>query len=116
MFVAKYVDYLWHTDLHELHIPEEFTGGTRISYLLAVLNDASRFIMHHRLMPDKIADPCAAVLAETFLIWAPPCVFGTDNGGEFTGEAFTSVLGQHGVAPWRTRPYTPEQKGKMERF
>jgi transposase InsO family protein len=46
----------------------------------------------------------------------PPCVIGIDNGGEFTGEAFTSVLRQQGVTLWRTRPYTPEQNGKMEHF
>jgi transposase InsO family protein len=109
LFVAKYVDYLWHTDLHELHVPDETTGGTRICYLTAFLDDASRFMVHHRLIPEKRVDPCAAVLAETFQMWVPPCVLGTDNGGKFTGEAFTSVLCQHGVTPWRTRPYTPEQ-------
>jgi transposase InsO family protein len=116
MFVAKYVDYLWHTDLYELHVPDETTGGTRISHLIAFLDDASRFIMHPRLIPDKRADTCAAVLAETFQMWAAPCVLRTDNGGEFTGEAFTSVRRRHGVTSWRTKPYTPEQNGKMELF
>jgi transposase InsO family protein len=116
MFVAKYVDSLWHTDLHELQLPGKITGGAGIFYLIAFLDDASRYIMHHRLIPDKRVDTCAAVLAETFQMRAPPCVLGTDNGGEFTGEAFTSGLRQHGVTPWRTKPYTPEQNGKMERF
>jgi transposase InsO family protein len=72
--------------------------------------------MHYRLIHDKRSDTCAAVLAEAFELWAPPCVLGSDNGGEFTGAAFTSVLQQFGVFHWRTTPDTPEQNGKMERF
>jgi transposase InsO family protein len=112
VFVAKYIDYLWHADLHELHVPDETTGGTRILYLIAFLDDASRFIMHRRLIPDKRADTCVAVLAETFQMWNPLCVLGTDNGTQFTGEALTNVRRQHGVTRWR--PYTPEQNRKME--
>jgi hypothetical protein len=63
-FVAKYVDYLWHTDLHEIVIPDEETGGLRTIYLIAFLDDASRYIMHHRLIADKRSETCAAVLSE----------------------------------------------------
>jgi transposase InsO family protein len=59
---------------------------------------------------------CAAVLAEALEMWAAPCVLGSDNSGEFTGAAFTSILQQYGVSHWRTTPHTPQQNGKMERF
>jgi hypothetical protein len=52
-FVAKYVDDLWHTDLHQIHFPDEPTGGIRIISLLGFLDDASRFVMHHWLLPEK---------------------------------------------------------------
>jgi hypothetical protein len=41
-FSSKYVEYLWHPDLHEISIPDEETGGRRIIYLIAFLDDASR--------------------------------------------------------------------------
>jgi transposase InsO family protein len=56
------------------------------------------------------------VLSETFQMSASFCVLGSDNRGEFTGDAFPSLLGQYGVMPWRTAPHPPEQNGKMECF
>jgi transposase InsO family protein len=72
--------------------------------------------MHHRVLPDKRADTWAAVVSEAFQTWAPPCVLGSDNGGEFTRDAFASLLREHGVTPWRTTPHTPEQNGKLGHF
>jgi hypothetical protein len=60
-FVAKYVNYLWHTDLHEIQVPDDATGGTRIIYLIAFLDDASRFIMQHRLVRDKRSATCTTM-------------------------------------------------------
>jgi transposase InsO family protein len=102
MFVAKYIDYLWHMDLHEIHVRDETTGATSTIYVVAFLDDASRFIMHYRLIHDMRSDTCAAVLAEALVMWDAPWVLGSDNGGEFTGAALTSILQQYGVSHWRT--------------
>jgi transposase InsO family protein len=72
--------------------------------------------MHYRLIADKRSETCAAVLADALKVCAPPCVLGSDSGGEFTGAAFTSLLHQYGVTTGRTTPYTPQQNGKIERF
>jgi hypothetical protein len=53
------VDYRWHTFLHEILIRHEETGGKRIVYLMAFLDDTSRFILHHRLIFNKMAGTCA---------------------------------------------------------
>jgi transposase InsO family protein len=97
-------------------MPDDATGGIRIIYLIAFLDDAVRFIVHHRLVLGKRSDTCAAVLAETFPMWDSPCLLGSDNGGEFTGDAFTSLLGEYGVTPWTTALHTPEQNAKIERL
>jgi transposase InsO family protein len=99
-----------------MQMSDERTGGASTIYLIAFLDDASRFIMHYRLIAGKRSETCAAVLADTFQAWAPPCAVGSNNGREFTDVAFTSLLHQYGVATWRTTPDTPQQKGKMERF
>jgi transposase InsO family protein len=115
-FESKYVDYLWHTDLHEILIPGAETGERRIVYLIAFLDDASRFIMHYRLIFDKTAETCAGVLLEALELWGPACVLGSDNGGEFVGDRFVEILAERCIRQWRTKPYTPQQNGKMERF
>jgi transposase InsO family protein len=115
-FEAKYVDYLWHTDLHEILITNSETGVMHLVYLIAFLDDASRFIMHHRLIPEKTAETCAGVLLETLQSWGPPCVLGSDNGGEFVGKKCVGVLEENRISRWNTKPHTPQQNGKMERF
>jgi hypothetical protein len=39
----------------------------------------------------------------------------TDNGGEFTSNAFTAYLADHGISRELTAPYTPESNGLVER-
>jgi transposase InsO family protein len=103
-------------DLDDMQILDQRTGGASMIHLIAFLDDASRFIMHYRLIPDKRSEKCAAVLADALQMWAPPCLLGSDNGGEFRGAAFTSLLRQYGATAWRTAPSMPQQNGKMERF
>ena len=42
-------------------------------------------------------------------------IFRTDNGGEYTGQAFTNHLNKHGILHQTTCPYTPQQNGVAER-
>jgi transposase InsO family protein len=116
-FEAKFVDYLWHTDLHELKAETDKTIGTRdILYMIAFIDDRTRFIMHWATMTNKRAETTAEIL-RTALTWGQrPCVLGTDNGGEFIGAAFQQVLLEYNVKFWHTAPRTPEQNGKIERF
>jgi hypothetical protein len=53
MFIATYVDCLWCTDRAETQVTEQAIGGTATIFLMAFLDDASRFIMNRRLRPDK---------------------------------------------------------------
>jgi transposase InsO family protein len=115
-FVARYVDYLWHTDLHEIQVTDELATGIYTLCLIAFIDDASRFIIQHRLLSDKKSATCARVLAEAFQSAASPCVLGSDNRGDLIGDAFSSVLDEFGIFHWRTQRHTPEQNRKMERF
>lgn len=39
----------------------------------------------------------------------------TDNGGEFTGASFQTLLTDHGINHQKTTPYMPQQNGMVER-
>ena len=39
-----------------------------------------------------------------------------DNGREFTGAHFQTVLKNYNIKDWRTQPQTPQQNGKIERW
>jgi hypothetical protein len=100
-FESKYVDYMWHTDLLEISIPDEETGGRRIIYMRAFLDNASRFIMHHRLISNKTAETCAGVLLEALESWSPPCVLGSNDDGEFVGGKFVEIFAEKRIRIWR---------------
>jgi hypothetical protein len=71
-FVARYVDYLRHTDVHEMQMLNERIGGDSTISLIAFLDKSSRFIMHYRLIADNRSEACAAVPDDAFQVWTPP--------------------------------------------
>jgi len=65
-------------------------------YLVAIIDWYSRYVISWRLSNTLDADFCVAVLEEA-LSRGTPEIFNTDQGSQFTGEAFTSLLKQHNV-------------------
>ena len=61
-------------------------------YLAAVLDWFSRRVLSWRLSVTMEADFCVAALEEALAKHGKPEIFNTDQGSQFTGEAFTSVL------------------------
>jgi len=65
-------------------------------YLFAIIDWYSRYVLSWRLSNTMDADFCVEALEEA-LRKGRPEIFNTDQGVQFTGEAFTGVLQQHGV-------------------
>jgi putative transposase len=61
-------------------------------YLAAVIDWASRRILSHRVSITMEADFCVEALEEALAKYGKPEIFNTDQGSQFTGEAFTGVL------------------------
>lgn len=61
-------------------------------YLCAVVDWASRKILSHRVSITMETDFCLDALEEALAVHGKPEVFNTDQGSQFTSEAFTSVL------------------------
>jgi hypothetical protein len=108
-YEACYVHLFWHTDLHE---PKDHSGG----YYIAFLDDCSRRVMYVCHIENKKAETTAEALR--IAIWITgyrPFAVWSDNGSEFKGE-FEVTLEDYGAKHVRTKPYNPEQNGKMERW
>jgi transposase InsO family protein len=107
-YVAEFVNLFWHTDLHLYKRTNQ--------WLMAFLDDASRRIIAFAFLPDKSSESTAVVLLQALAtVDIPPYAVWSDNGTEFKGD-FEAVLQEHGVRHVRTKPYNPEQNGKIERF
>jgi putative transposase len=65
-------------------------------YLVAIIDWYSRYVLSWRLSNTLDASFCAEALEEA-LRKGKPEIFNTDQGAQFTGEAFTGFLEQHGV-------------------
>ncbi len=67
-------------------------------YLVAVMDWYSRKVLAWRLSNTMTADFCVEALEEALARFGPPEIFNTDQGSQFTSQAFTSTLKTAGVA------------------
>jgi len=65
-------------------------------YLVAIIDVYSRYVLSWRLSNTLDAGFCVEALEEA-LRKGRPDIFNTDQGAQFTGEAFIGLLEQHGV-------------------
>jgi len=65
-------------------------------YLVAIIDWYSRYVLSWKLSNTLDADFCVEAL-EDALKKGRPDIFNTDQGAQFTSEAFTGLLKQHGI-------------------
>jgi putative transposase len=65
-------------------------------YLVAIIDWYSRYVLSWRLANTLDASFCVEALEEA-LRKGRPDIFNTDQGAQFTSEAFTELLEQHGI-------------------
>jgi putative transposase len=66
-------------------------------YLCAVVDWASRRVLSHRVSISMDTSFCLDALEEAFAKYGQPEIFNTDQGSQFTSEAFTGALKARGV-------------------
>jgi putative transposase len=66
-------------------------------YLAAVVDWFSRRVLSHRVSITMEADFCVEALEEALTKYGRPEIFNTDQGSQFTSEAFTSVLMKNAI-------------------
>jgi transposase InsO family protein len=80
------------------------------------MDDASRYLIHHELLSEKTSESAGHALERALQHNPRPCIMASDNGEEFLGKGFKSVLDRYRIEPWHTKRCTPQQNGKIERF
>lgn len=83
---------VWSSDI--TYIPTRFG----FLYLTAVVDWHSRRILAYRLSNTMDVTFCVEALEEALRKFGTPEIFNTDQGAQFTSEAFTGMLEAHGVA------------------
>jgi len=67
-------------------------------YLVAIMDWASRRVLSFRVSNTLDASFCVEALEEALRRYDAPEIMNTDQGSQFTSDAFTGVLVAHGVA------------------
>lgn len=82
---------VWATDITYIRLSQGFM------YLMAIMDWYSRFVIEWRLSNSLEGSFCVEALEEA-LAWQQPEIFNSDQGVQFTSQAFTSRLEERGVA------------------
>ena len=82
---------VWATDITYIPMHRGFL------YLIAIIDWATRKVLSWRLSNTLDTRFCIEALKEALLNYEAPAIFNTDQGCQFTSEAFTSVLKGAGI-------------------
>jgi hypothetical protein len=105
-----------HMDIKHLPKLETANGERRKRFLYVAIDRASRWV-HLAVFDDELTASAIAFLREAIAA-APFQVTHvlTDRGSCFTAEAFEAACRERKVQHRRTKPYTPQTNGMVERF
>src|SRR5207237_8808974 len=107
---------LWQTDLFTFSLKRQ----NRRVYLVAFMDDHSRFIVGYGLHASQSTALVLEVLRAALTSYGVPEEILTDNGSQYVtwrGKSlFSKELDKHGIKQTVARPRHPQTLGKIERF
>lgn len=114
-FEALHPNELWQSDV--MHGPAVVIDGKRKkSYLIAILDDHSRLITHAQFYSsEKLAD-FKDCLRQAIMRRGLPTKLYIDNGSCYKAINLDQVTACLGIGIVHTPPYTPQGRGKIERW
>ena len=77
---------------------QNFIGCAKVSYLVAIMDWYSRKVLSWRISNTLEPSFCVNALEEALSRFGAPEIFNTDQGAQFTSNAFTKVLKNNHVA------------------
>jgi len=85
-------NHVWSADICYIPMVKGFC------YLVAIMDWASRLVLARRLSNTLDSSFCVDALEEAISTYGCPDIFNTDQGSQFTAEAFTGTLRSKGIA------------------
>jgi putative transposase len=85
------VDQVWSTDITYIQTRNGYC------YLAAIVDWFSRKVLAWRMSNTLDSSFCVDALEEAIMLLGEPEIFNTDQGSQFTSDAFTGVLKAHGI-------------------
>jgi len=114
-YVAAHAGDIWYGDV--MHGPQVCVNGKmRKVYLISFMDDASRLISHSAFCIAETALEVEGVLKQAILKRGLPSRLVIDNGAAYRAATLQAICARLEIRLVYCRPYTPEGKGKLERW
>ena len=114
-FLAEHANQIWFGDV--MHGPRVLVHGrSRKTYLVTLLDDASRLIVHSAFCLAETALEIEGVLKQGVLKRGIAQKLIVDNGPAYRSASLQGICARLSISLIYCRPYAPEGKGKLERW
>jgi putative transposase len=117
-FEREQVNSLWQGDsMVGPWLPDPFAPGKkRRAYLFCYLDDHSRLVPYAEFFWDEALPRMERVLKVGILRRGLPLAVYVDNGKVYSSGQFDAACASLGIRRIQTAPYSPQAKGKIERY
>jgi len=107
---------LWQSDVKfGVYVPDD-KGQIRRTYLVSILDDATRVICHSEFYFNHRAPIIEDSFRKAMLKFGKPDGIYVDNGGEYTSRWMRIGCARLGIRHITAAPYSPEATGKAEAY
>jgi putative transposase len=108
----------WQIDTqHSLYLPDpENLDKRKKVYLIAMIDDHSRRIMHAEFFFEERYPRLERCVQKAVLKYGLPRILYCDNGSVYNAKQFQVICARMGTKLIHAKPYSPESKGKIEKF
>jgi putative transposase len=107
---------LWQSDIkYGPFIPTQ-NGGKKRTYMVAFIDDSTRLICHAEFYDNQRLPILEDCFRKAILKYGKPDAVYVDNGKVFVSRWFRIACAKLGIRHLNTKAYSPESKGKIERF
>lgn len=114
-FEAEFPNEMWQSDI--LHGPRARVNGVnKKTYLHAIIDDCSRFIIMAEFYVSERLESFKDCLKKAIERRGLPSKLYVDNGACYSAINLDQITACLGIGLKHSRPYTPEGRGKIERW
>ena len=114
-FEAELPNDLWQSDV--MHGPKvDVNGRMRKSYLIAIIDDHSRLIVHARFYLSEKLSCYLEAFENGIATRGLPRKLYVDNGAAFRSKHLEYITASLSISLIHAKPYMPQGKGKIERW
>jgi hypothetical protein len=117
-FQADNPNQIWQSDLmYGPYLPDpDQPERKKRTYLVAIIDDFSRLVPHAAFYWHGKLPNLENTLQKALVKRGIPEVFYVDNGAIFSARQLDLICAELGIRKIHCKPYSPEGKGKVERF